>query len=91
MKFDNASVMYHINCNDDSLDNELQNLWKTDVIGISDIGYNNDLALKNFEKNLYYDNFKYTVRLPWKENWPSLPDNFELAEKRLKSLVKKLS
>ena len=90
-KSDNASVMCHINCNNDSLDNELQNLWKTDVIGISDIGYDNDLALKNFEKNLNYGNGKYTVRLPWKDNYRSLPDNFELAEKRLKSLVKKLS
>ena len=73
----------------DTLD--LECLWKTDLIGISDNeDVSHDLVLINFEKSVRYESGKYTVRLPWIDNHPPLPDNYSLAVGRLCSLVKRL-
>ena len=73
----------------DTLDVEC--LWKTDLIGISDKeDVSHDLVLINFEKSVRYESGRYTVRLPWIDNHPPLPDNYSLAVGRLRSLVKRL-
>ena len=37
-----------------------------------------------------FENNRYQVTWPWKEEDPNLPENFELALGRLKSLIRRL-
>ena len=42
------------------------------------------------EKNLSFEDAKYLVHLPWKEQHGLLPDNFENCVARLSSQLKRL-
>ena len=70
----------------------LEDFWKLESIGISDspVESDNDVALKKFSETLKYDEGRYTVTWPWKEEQPDLPDNRALALGRLKSLVSRM-
>ena len=70
----------------------LEDFWKLESIGISDspVESDNDVALKKFSETLKYDEGRYTVTWPWKEEQPDLPDNRALALGRLKSLVNRM-
>ena len=70
----------------------LEDFWKLESIGISDspVESDNDVALKKFNETLKYDEGRYTVTWPWKEEQPDLPDNRALALGRLKSLVSRM-
>ena len=46
--------------------------------------------LEAFEKNLSFEDGKYLVHLPWKEQHELLPDNFENCVARLSSQLKRL-
>ena len=48
------------------------------------------LAMTKVEKSRRTIGGRYEVAIPWKEEFPSLPDNREDAEKRLHSLEKSL-
>ena len=62
------------------------------TIGISDSPdqCDNDVALKKFRETLKYDQGRYSVRWPWKEDCPDLPENKALALRRLRSLVSRM-
>ena len=49
-----------------------------------------DTVLEAFEKNLSFQDGKYLVHLPWKEQHGLLPDNFENCVARLSSQLKRL-
>ena len=47
-------------------------------------------ALKLFETSCKRENNRYTIGLPWRKDSNLLPDNYDLAYKRLQSIEKKL-
>ncbi|XP_070552477.1 uncharacterized protein [Ptychodera flava] len=64
-----------------------------EAIGIRD-SYeesDDDRALEHFNETVKFENGRYHVKMPWKEEQPDLPENRELAYCRLKTLVQKLS
>ncbi len=75
---------------------ELERFWELDAIGISDetrySKYTRDeeQAIYQFNKDTTFDNERYTVGLPWKENHPVLIDNYKQAEERLIAVEKSL-
>ena len=71
---------------DDTLQGNLDRLWDLDSVGIRD----KDTVLEAFEKNLSFEDGKYLVHLPWKEQHGLLPDNFENCVARLSSQLKRL-
>lgn len=72
-------------------------LWKLDTLGITDPIESLSKEARQAEiKTLFRSTTKrdeegrYEVLLPWKENHPPLPDNRDIAEKRLKVVTKRL-
>lgn len=65
---------------------------KLDSIGInnSPVESYNDVALERFNETLKYEQGRYTVKWPWKEESPDLPENRALALRRLKALVNRM-
>ena len=70
----------------------LEDFWELESIGINDspVECDNDVALKKFSETLKYDEGRYTVTWPWKEEQLDLPDNIALALGRLQSLVSRM-
>ncbi|MEW8544133.1 MAG: DUF1759 domain-containing protein, partial [Candidatus Thiodiazotropha sp.] len=70
----------------------LDDFWKLESIGITDSPQDSDKdkALRIFNETLKFENDRYSVTWPWREDKASLPENRELAFGRLKSLVHKM-
>ena len=70
----------------------VEDFWRLETIGISDspVDSDNDVALKKFKETLKYEQGRYTVTWPWKEDQPDLPENRALALGRLKSTVNRM-
>ncbi|XP_065186225.1 uncharacterized protein LOC135817053 [Sycon ciliatum] len=74
-------------------DFDLQKFWKLEQIGIDeDNGVTDDtLAYDNFNANVEFINGRYVVSWPWKlDPETCLPENFDLAKGRLKSLMHRM-
>ena len=71
---------------EDTLQKDLQRLWDLDSVGIRD----RDTVHEAFEKNLSFEDGRYSVHLPWKEHHQLLPDNFQNSVARLSSQLKRL-
>ncbi|GBM09362.1 hypothetical protein AVEN_184072-1 [Araneus ventricosus] len=76
---------------------DILDLWKIDSIGIKDPIEKlskkelEDLTKEHFLQTVRYnDDKRYEVHLPWLDNYAPLPDNLELAIRRLESTTKKL-
>ena len=71
---------------------KLEDFWNLETIGIKEPfrETDDDLALQRFNESVRFENNRYQVTWPWKEEDPNLPDNFELALGRLKSLIRRL-
>ena len=67
-------------------------LWSLEIIGIADpkIENDDDLALHKFCESVRFEDRRYQIKWPWKESNVCLPDNYLLALRRMKSLVKRL-
>ena len=63
----------------------MSNFWDLETLGICDNENHPDQDFSTILKPTVYE-----FQLPFKANHPVLSDNFELAEKRLKSTLKKL-
>lgn len=82
----------------EQLDNEkLKNLWDLELIGIQDSAIKKSqeekdiLAQEHFNRTVDRSNDgRYIVALPWIEESPSIPNNFDVARKRLINVTKKL-
>lgn len=48
------------------------------------------IARKKVEESLTYNGARYEVAVPWKHERPNLPNNREIAERRLQQVEKKL-
>jgi len=49
---------------------------------------NDDRALEHFNKSVWFEDGRYYIAWPWKYENPDLPDNFGVAIKRVRSLVR---
>ncbi|KAL7632709.1 UNVERIFIED_CONTAM: hypothetical protein RMT77_016980 [Armadillidium vulgare] len=72
---------------------DLDSLWSLSHIGILPNEQFTDAektTLESFKDNLRFENGRYVVSLPWRDNHPPLPDNYSLSKCRLYSVLKKL-
>ena len=70
----------------------IEDFWRLESIGINDspVESDNEVAQKKFSETLKFEQGRYTVSWPWKEDQPNLPKNRTLALGRLKSLVSRM-
>lgn len=80
----------------EDLNRMLKGFWEIDSYGTkmndtssSPMSLNDKAVLKNTEESMIYKDGHYEVKVPWKQK-PILPNNYELALKRLESTKKKL-
>jgi hypothetical protein len=71
---------------------KLDEFWQLETLGIKEsIDHNDDeQALQNFNDTVQYEDGRYYVTWPWKEECNDLPDNYNLSKGRLKSTVNRL-
>ncbi|XP_060589617.1 uncharacterized protein LOC132744845 [Ruditapes philippinarum] len=91
----NSTINKGIFCGIDSCENSIQDLedfWNIEAIGICDKDEMNDdeLSMRKFKSTLTFQDGRYSVTWPWKEENPDLPENKGLAIGRLKSCLKRL-
>ena len=70
----------------------MEYFWNLESIGINDcpVELEDNIALNKFKETLRYENGRYTVAWPWKDEKPDLPENRALALGRLKSLIRRM-
>ena len=68
----------------DDLRQSLERIWKVGNIGPK------DCVVHQFENDIVHNGSRYEVKLPFKPDHDTLPDNFVTSNKRLVSLVKRL-
>ena len=84
----NPTHVMKIVCNqDNSLSEKIDKLWDLDTIGIKE---NETSVYGRFISDIKFENSRYSVSLPFKENRPILPDNYQLSLNRLKKLKERL-
>ena len=72
-------------------DKMIKNMWELDNIGIKNPNdFKDDPTLAYFESTIQYKNNRYTASLPWKDGHPPLPSNYNMAWKRMISVLEKL-
>ena len=70
----------------------LQKFWEIEAGGIENVPLSDERsALDTAEESITYNNKCYRIAIPWKENFTNLPNNMEMAEKRLQNLERRLS
>ena len=69
------------------LDGTLRSFWELESLGIEKIS--NDPASDHFSSTLQKDG-RYEVSLPWRGHHDNLPDNYNLSQRRLYGLLKRL-
>ena len=77
------------------VDNSLKRFWEIEKYGTDRNGRlvlteEERLALGKVKDSLKYENERYRVAVPWKENKPNLPDNKAMALSRLRSTERNL-
>lgn len=82
--------MLHLNvssdqCNDTNLDSVLRRFWDLESLGIVS---DEPSVYEKFLRGITFNNMRYEVRLPWKDEHTILPDNYELSETRLRGLLR---
>ena len=69
----------------EGLEGELKKFWDLESLGVKPPS-----VYEEFLKKLTYNGDYYEVHLPCKATHPPLPDNYELSERRLRSLLNRL-
>jgi len=64
----------------DTLNETLHSFWELEPLGVKQP---DRCMLTEFEEKIKFKNGCYQVSLPWKDIHPPLPDNYQLALKRL--------
>ena len=69
-----------------------EEFWRLDYIRITDspVESDNSVAFNKFNETLRYENGRYIVTWPWKNEKTNLPENRTLAVGRLKSMVRRM-
>lgn len=70
-----------------NLDDQLRRFWELESLGILQ---GEASVYEKFIQRISFNGQRYQVGLPWKDNHPPLPDNFELCYKRLTGLLRRL-
>jgi hypothetical protein len=73
---------------------EIERFWKLESLGINpdDDGSAASGYLHNYQKDsISFLNGRYTAKLPWKEDHPPLPTNYEITKKRTMSQTSNVS
>ena len=70
-----------------TLSETLRSFWELESLGVKQP---NQCILTEFEEKIKLKNGRYQVSLPWKDVHPPLPDNYQLALKRLRGLRHRL-
>lgn len=82
----------------DQLDDQrIKGLWDLELIGIRDPATKKSQEEKDLQAHVHFnktvlrnDDGRYKVTLPWVDGQQSIPNNFEIARKRLINVTKKL-
>ena len=77
----------------EKINSMLQKFWQVDTSGIEPVSllsHEDKLVLNMAEKSIKYNDCSYEIAIPWKEKSIGLQNNFEMAEKRLHNLEKRL-
>jgi len=70
---------------------DLEDFWNVETIGIKDHEQNdNERAKTLFQESLRFEEGRYQVKWPWKDENPELPVNRDLAMGRLRSTVSRI-
>ena len=84
----NPTHVMKIVCNqDNSLSEKIDKLWDLDTIGVKE---NETSVYDRFISDIKFENSRYSVSLPFKENRLILRDNYQLSLNRLKKLKERL-
>ena len=70
-----------------NLDDQLRRFWELESLGIAK---DEPSVYDKFVQQISFDGERYQVSLPWRENTPPLPNNFELCRRWLDSLLRRL-
>ena len=70
-----------------ALERKLAEFWDLEAIGISP---EEKSVYERFNEDITFKDGRYEVKLPWKECHATLPDNYTLCQRRLKSLTRRL-
>ena len=74
-------------------DQNIDDFWRLENIGIKDplIDADDNKALQHFNDTVTFKDNRYYVTWPWRDDVTNeLPENFELAMGRLRSLLKRM-
>ncbi len=78
------TVLHISTFEEDTIEDNFKKLWSLESIGMnSNFSENEDKAVQCFRAGLQYKNGKYTSKLPWKDNHPKLPNNYDIAQRML--------
>ena len=87
--------MQRLDSNDRELNNLLKQFWSLEAIGITpqvdrQLTPDERLAVNKVNETLIFNGERYEVAVPWKNDKPHLSSNRQMAERRLRSVEKKL-
>ena len=71
---------------------DLEDFWNVEAIGVHDNpdSTNDEIAKQQFKETVKFEEGRYQVTWPWKDDNPDLPENRELALGRLRSNVSRM-
>ena len=69
------------------LDEQLRSFWELESLGVLE---GEQSVYEKFTDMIQFKDGRYEVSLPWKDQHPTLPDNYQLSLKRLHSLLHRL-
>ena len=70
-----------------SLDSQLKMFWELESLGIAN---EESSVYDKFIDTIDFRNGRYEVHLPWRDKYVILPNNYDLSQKRLMGLLKRL-
>ena len=68
-----------------------QDFKDVDLPEVHKMSVDDKRALSSFEKSVTKESGHYKIGLPWRDENPNLPNNYEMAVKRLLGLKRKMS
>ncbi|XP_048745808.2 uncharacterized protein LOC125658566 [Ostrea edulis] len=89
-----STATLHILSHRENVEYDLERFWKLETLGISteENDESMDAKIKHYqENNIYFRDNKYYAILPWKNEYPELPTNENIAKKRTANVVKRLT
>ena len=87
--------MQRSDSNDGELNNLMKQFWSLEAIGITprvdrQLTPDERLAVNKVKETMRFTGERYEVAVPWKHDRPNLESNRQMAEKRLRSVERKL-